>query len=67
MRKLLGYDSNTNTISAKDLSLFTDTPDVANEFISDMANKIVVQRAYDLFRELQNALLFFYEVDGKTW
>lgn len=48
--KLLGYDETTGEIAIKDLSVFTSTPDIANEFISDMANKIVVQRAYDLFR-----------------
>lgn len=48
--QLLGYDAKTGEIAYKDLSLFTSTPDVANEFIQDMANKIVIQRAYDLFR-----------------
>ena len=47
---LLGYDKETGKIAVKDLSVFTSTPDVANEFLSDMANKIIVQRAYDLFR-----------------
>ena len=63
--KLLGYDKNTNTLSAKDLSLFTDTPDVANEFISDMANKIVVQRAYDLFREYKMPFYSFMKSMGR--
>ena len=48
--KALGFDSETGTLAVKDLSIFTSTPDIANEFISAMANKIVVQRAYDLFR-----------------
>ena len=48
--KALGYNAETKELDVKDLSLFTSTPDIANEFISDMANKIVVQRAYDLFR-----------------
>lgn len=48
--QVLGYNAETNEIDVKDLSLFTSTPDIANEFISAMANKIVVQRAYDLFR-----------------
>ena len=48
--KLLGYNAETKELGVKDLSLFTSTPDIANEFISAMANKIVVQRAYDLFR-----------------
>lgn len=47
---LLGYDKETGELAVKDLSIFTSTPDVANEFLSDMANKIIVQRAYDLFR-----------------
>lgn len=48
---LLGYDAETGELGVKDLSLFeTATPEIANEFIGDMANKIVVQRAYDLFR-----------------
>ena len=49
--KLVGYDENTGNINEDALSLFTSQPDIANEFISDMANKIVVQRAYDLFRD----------------
>ena len=48
---LLGYDADKGTINEDNLKLFTDQPDVANEFISDMANKVVVQRAYDLFRD----------------
>lgn len=48
--KLLGYNTETGELAVKDLSIFTSTPDIANEFISDMANKIVVQRTYDLFR-----------------
>lgn len=63
--KLLGYDKKTNTLSAKDLSLFTDTPDVANEFISDMANKIVVQRAYDLFRDYKMPFYSFMKSMGR--
>lgn len=47
---LLGYNKETGELAVKDLSIFTSTPDVANEFLSDMANKIIVQRAYDLFR-----------------
>ena len=49
--QLVGYNAEKNTINEDALSLFTDQPDIANEFISDMANKIVVQRAYDLFRD----------------
>ena len=49
--KLVNYNEQDNSINEDALSLFTDQPDIANEFISDMANKIVVQRAYDLFRD----------------
>ena len=49
--KLVNYNEQDNSINEDALSLFTNQPDIANEFISDMANKIVVQRAYDLFRD----------------
>ena len=49
--KLVGYDETTGNINEDSLSLFTNQPDIANEFISDMANKVIVQRAYDLFRD----------------
>ena len=49
--KLVNYNEQTGEIDEDALSLFTSTPDIANEFISDMANKIVVQRAFDLFRD----------------
>ena len=49
--KLVNYNEQDNSIDEDALSLFTNQPDIANEFISDMANKIVVQRAYDLFRD----------------
>ena len=49
--KLVNYDEQKGTIDADALKTFTDQPDIANEFISDMANKVVVQRAYDLFRD----------------
>lgn len=49
--KLVNYNEQTGEINEDALSLFTSTPDIANEFISAMANKIVVQRAYDLFRD----------------
>ncbi len=49
--KLVDYNEQTGELNEDALSLFTSTPDIANEFISDMANKIVVQRAYDLFRD----------------
>lgn len=51
--KLVNYNAENDSIDEDALSLFTSTPDIANEFISDMANKIVVQRAYDLFRDYQ--------------
>lgn len=47
---LLEYDAENGTINAGKLSLFADEPQIANEFISDMMNKIIVQRAYDLMR-----------------
>ena len=49
--KLVNYNELDDSINEDALSLFTSQPDIANEFISDMANKIVVQRAYDLFRD----------------
>ena len=49
--KLVNYNEVDNSIDEDALSLFTNEPDIANEFISDMANKVVVQRAYDLFRD----------------
>ncbi len=48
--KLVNYNAENDSIDEDALSLFTSTPDIANEFINAMANKIVVQRAYDLFR-----------------
>lgn len=63
--ELLGYDAETNTLAVKDLSLFTSTPDIANEFISAMANKIVVQRAYDLFRGYEMPFKVFLRTMGK--
>lgn len=63
--QLLGYNPTTQKISAKSLSLFTDTPDVANEFISDMANKIVVQRAYDLFKSYKMPFYSFMKSMGR--
>ena len=50
---LLGYNKETGKIGVKDLSIFTSNPDIANEFISDMANQIVRQRTYDLFRDYE--------------
>lgn len=49
--KLVHYNEQDNSIDEDALSLFTSQPDIANEFISDMANKVVVQRAFDLFRD----------------
>ena len=50
---LLGYNAESGKINEDNFKLFTDQPDIANEFISDMANKVVVQRAYDLFRDYE--------------
>ena len=47
----LEYDAQTGSINKDKLAMFGDEPSVANEFISDMTNKIVVQRTYDLFRD----------------
>lgn len=49
--QFLEYDAEQGTINSSKLAMFGDMPEVANEFISDMANKIVVQRTYDLFRD----------------
>ena len=57
--KLVNYDEQTGKFDVDALKTFTDQPDIANEFISDMANKVVVQRAYDLFRD--------YEMPFKTF
>ena len=51
--KLVGYDAKTGEIDENSLSRFGDEPVIANEFISAMANKIVVQRAFDLFRDYE--------------
>ena len=45
---LLNYDG--NNIDAKNLDLFVSNPDIANEFLSDMANMIVAQYCYDALR-----------------
>ena len=57
--KLVNYDATTGKIDEDALKLFTSQPDVANEFISDMANKVVVQRAYDLFRDYEMPFKIF--------
>ena len=49
--QFLEYDSATNSINKDKLAMFGEEPQVANEFIQDMTNKIVVQRTYDLFRD----------------
>lgn len=63
--KLVGYDEDKGTINEDSLSLFTSQPDIANEFISDMANKVVVQRAYDLFRDYDMPFKVFMKEMGK--
>lgn len=50
---LLGYDKDTKELGVKDLSVFLKNPEIANEFISDMYNQIVMQRTYDLFRDYE--------------
>lgn len=50
---LLGYDKDSGKLAVKDLSLFTANPSIANEFLSDMYNQIVMQRTYDLFRDYE--------------
>lgn len=50
---LLGYNKDNNTLGVKDLSMFTANPSIANEFLSDMYNQIVMQRTYDLFRDYE--------------
>lgn len=57
--KLVNFDEKTGNIDEDALKLFTSQPDVANEFISDMANKVVVQRAYDLFRDYEMPFKIF--------
>lgn len=57
--KLVNFDEKTGKIDEDALKLFTSQPDVANEFISDMANKVVVQRAYDLFRDYEMPFKIF--------
>lgn len=51
--KLVSYNEQDGSINEDALSLFTSQPDITNEFISDMANKVIVQRAYDLFRDYE--------------
>ena len=64
--KLVNFDEKTGTIDADALKNFaTGTPDIANEFIGDMANKIVVQRAYDLFRDYKMPFGVFMREMGK--
>ena len=50
---LLNFDKDTGTLGVKDLSVFTANPSIANEFLSDMYNQIVMQRTYDLFRDYE--------------
>lgn len=47
--KMLGY--NGVGIDGSKLDLFVSHPDIANEFLSDMANTIVAQYAYDALRQ----------------
>lgn len=63
--KLVNYNENDGSINEDALSLFTNQPDIANEFISDMANKVIVQRAYDLFRDYEMPFKVFMREMGK--
>lgn len=63
--KFLEYDANTKSINANKLAMFGDEPSVANEFISDMTNKIVVQRTYDLFRDWKMPFEVFMREMGR--
>ena len=63
--QFLEYDSSTNSINKDKLAMFGDEPSVANEFISDMTNKIVVQRTYDLFRDWEMPFKVFMKEMGR--
>lgn len=55
--KMLNYNvdeiNGVESIDDSKLSLFDDTPIIANEFISTMSNMIVSQYSYDVFREFK--------------
>ena len=61
----LEYDAQTGSINKDKLAMFGDEPSVANEFISDMTNKIVVQRTYDLFRDWDMPFKVFMREMGR--
>ena len=63
--KILNFNKETGEIGNKDLSIFTEQPDIANEFIADMANKIVVQRAFDIFKDYEMPFKVFLKEMGK--
>lgn len=63
--QFLEYDEKTGTINKDKLSMFGDEPQVANEFLQDMTNKIVVQRTYDLFRDWDMPFKVFMRDMGK--
>lgn len=63
--RFLEYNEHTGTINANKLAMFGDEPSVANEFISDMSNKIVVQRTYDLFRDWNMPFQVFMREMGR--
>ena len=63
--QFLEYDNQTGTINKDKLAMFGDEPAVANEFISDMTNKIVVQRTYDLFRDWEMPFKVFMREMGR--
>ena len=63
--QFLEYDSTNGTINKDKLAMFGDEPSVANEFIQDMTNKIVVQRTYDLFRDWDMPFKVFMREMGR--
>ena len=63
--QFLEYDGATGTINKDKLALFGSEPSIANEFISDMTNKIVVQRTYDLFRDWEMPFKVFMREMGR--
>ena len=63
--QFLEYDSSTGSINKDKLAMFGSEPSIANEFISDMTNKIVVQRTYDLFRDWEMPFKVFMREMGR--
>ena len=63
--QFLEYDAQTGTINKDKLAMFGTEPVIANEFISDMTNKVVVQRTYDLFRDWDMPFKVFMREMGR--